>query len=287
MKERDTMLDIIIVNYKSTDYIKSCLQSIYDCIHDIPVRIFIQDNSSSDGLKCIKTLFPDSRITVSPYNLGFAKAINYTLKKCTAPYVMLLNPDTIVKEGFFEEILDYLQGHPNVGIVGPKILNGDGTVQGSARSFPTLLTGFFGRTSLLTKWFPNNWITRKSIISNESNGNNPIDVDWVSGACMVLKQSAIKKMGMMDERFFMYWEDVDWCRRMWIKGWKVIYYPKACVVHYVCGSSNKRPVKSIYEFHKSCYRYFVKYPAWPVKLLKPVVFFGLSIRFVVATVLQF
>jgi hypothetical protein len=252
----------------------------------MPVNIFIQDNASGDGLKSIKALFPDIQVSVNSTNLGFAKAVNNTLKMCSASHIMLLNPDTIVKQGFIETIIDYMQNHPDVGIVGPRILNADGTVQGSARSFPTPLTGFFGRTSLLTKWFPNNWITRKSILSHPDNGTEPIRVDWVSGACMVLRHSAVQNVGMLDERFFMYWEDVDWCRRMWQKGWKVVYYPKPTIVHYVCGSSNKRPIQSIYAFHRSCYLYFIKYPAWPLNILKPIALFGLSIRFVFATILN-
>jgi len=286
MEDRKSILDIIIVNYRSTEYLKNCLQTIYDCIHNIPVHIYIQDNASSDGLKNIKTLFPDTRITVNSHNLGFARAINQALKMCTAPYIMLLNPDTIVKEGFFETILNYIQGHPDVGVVAPRIENGDGTLQGSARSFPTPLTGFFGRTSLLTKWFPNNWITRKTILSHKNSGKKPICVDWVSGACMVLRRSAIEEVGMLDERFFLYWEDVDWCRRMWAKGWKVLYHPEPCIVHHVCGSSNKRPVQSIYEFHKSCYLYFTKYPEWPLNILKPAAFLGLSIRFVFSIIIN-
>lgn len=286
MKNSKSLLDIIIVNYRSTDYLKNCLQSLYECISNMPVNVFIQDNASSDGLKSIKALFPDIQVSVNSTNLGFAKAVNNTLKMCSAPHIMLLNPDTIVKQGFIENIIDYMQNHPDVGIVGPRILNRDGTVQGSARSFPTPLTGFFGRTSLFTKWFPNNWITRKSILSHPDNGMEPFCVDWVSGACMVLRQRAIQEVGMMDECFFMYWEDVDWCRRMWLKGWKVVYYPKPTIVHYVCGSSNKRPIRSIYAFHRSCYLYFVKYPAWPLNILKPVALFGLSIRFVFATILN-
>lgn len=147
------------------------------------------------------------------------------------------------------------------------------TVQGSARKFPTLLTGFFGRNSLLTKWFPNNWITRKTILTNGVKGDYPINVDWVSGACMVVRRNAVEDIGLMDERFFMYWEDVDWCKRMWQKGWKIVYYPKASILHYIGGSSEKNVYQSVLEFHKSAYYFSGKHLKPSMAVLKPLFYF--------------
>ncbi|MFO7560894.1 MAG: glycosyltransferase [Desulfobacterales bacterium] len=285
MEYNKNRLDIIIVNYKSTNFLFDSLRSMVADFKNFPVQIFIQDNASNDGVERIREEFPNVHITINKRNIGFAKAINNTIQQSSSPYIMIVNPDTIVKEGFFDTVLEYMEENQDVGILGPKILNQDGSVQGSARAFPTPFSGFFGRTSFLTKWFPNNWITRKNILTTIIDGTHAINVDWVSGACMLIRRSALNDVGLMDERFYIYWEDVDWCRRMWMKGWKIDYYPMASIVHFVGGSSNKRPVRSMYEFHKSCYLYFVKYQTWPSSILKPLTFLGLSSRFLFLTVL--
>jgi len=280
------VFDIIIVNYKSTDYLLDCLKSVYDALNGLSADIFVQDNFSEDTHR-ISNAYPDVHLTKNIENKGFSTAINKSIESGSSPFIILLNPDSKVYPGFFENVLQFMKNNNDVGICGPKILNSDMTIQGSARAFPSPLTGFFGRNSLLTKWFPNNWITRKSILTNKIKGKNPVDVDWVSGACMVVRRTAVEDVGLMDEQFFMYWEDVDWCRRMWTKGWRVVYYPGAKIVHYVGGSSNKRPVKSLFEFHKSCYLYLVKYSSVPLTLLKSIALFGLTIRFLFSVLILF
>jgi len=272
-------IDIIIVNYKSTDLLIQCLESVFANRSGFQVNVYVQDNGSDDDVDRVQTLFPDVKLTKNHRNLGFSAAVNNAIALGSSPCIVLLNPDSTVNDRFFEDIVEYLEDNADVAVVGPKIFNQDSSVQGSARSFPTLLTGFFGRTSLLTKWFPNNWITRRSILTTKINGLNPVDVDWVSGACMVVRRRAVEQVGLMDEQFFMYWEDVDWCRRMWGKGWRVVYFPKAGIVHHVGGSSDRRPFFSMFDFHKSCYLYFVKYSRQFSNLLKPVVFLGLFFRF--------
>jgi len=191
---------------------------------------------------------------------------------------LILNPDTIVHERFFEFALKYMNHHPDVGILGPKILETDGAVQGSARAFPNLLTALFGRTSMLSRAFPNNPITRENILTGRSDGVTPMEVDWVSGACMLVRRQAIQDVGFLDARFFMYWEDADWCRRMWQNKWKVIYFPSIAITHYVGVSSEKNPLRSIVEFHRSIYYLFKKYADKPHSLLRPFIFWGLIYR---------
>lgn len=272
------LLDIVIVNYNSTDYLLRCLRSIYNSLQELPAKIFVHDNASEDNVDRVTSMFPQVLLSKNRYNLGFAKAVNNALKQGAAPYVALLNPDTYVGDDFFRSALHYMGENPDVGILGPKILNNDGSVQGSARSFPTPLTALFGRNSFLTRIFPNNRITRANILTTSCDGKTPMEVDWVSGACLVVRREALKEVGLMDERFFMYWEDTDWCRRMWQKGWKVVYYPETCIVHYVGGSSEKNVFRSVLEFHKSCYRLFEKYVKSPLSFLKPLVFWGLIFR---------
>ena len=272
------MIDIVIVNYKSTDYLLKCLKSVYDSINDIPVRIFVYDNDSKNGVDRVSIAFPRVILTKNLFNIGFGKAVNKCIKQGTAPYVLLLNPDTIIKDGFFESILQYIENNPDIGIVGPKVLNTDGSLQGSARAFPKPWMAFFGRNSLLTKWFPNNRISRKCILSTGSDGVAPMSVDWVSGACMLVRRKAIDDVGLFDEQFFMYWEDADLCKRMWENGWKVAYFPKASIVHHVGCSSSKRPLRSILEFHKSSYKIIRKYKITPFYITNSFIIICLSLR---------
>ncbi|MCP4372869.1 MAG: glycosyltransferase family 2 protein [Deltaproteobacteria bacterium] len=272
------MIDIVIVNYKSTDYLLKCLKSVHDSIGDIPVRVFVYDNDSKNGVDRVTIAFPNVNLTKNIFNMGFTKAVNEGIKQGTAPYVLLLNPDTIIKDGFFESTLQYLENNPDIGIVGPKILNTDGSLQGSARAFPKPWMALFGRNSLLTKWFPNNRISRKSILSTGSDGITPMFADWVSGACMLTRRKAIDDVGLVDEQFFMYWEDVDLCKRMWDHEWKVAYFPKVSVVHHVGGSSKNRPLRSIIEFHKSSYKVIRKYKITPFYIANSFIIFCLSLR---------
>ncbi len=208
------MLDVIIVNYESTPVLLRCLESIEKAAAGYSIRVFVQDNASKDGVERVLELHPKVELTVNEHNLGFARAVNQGLERGSSPYVLILNPDTLVEAGFFESVLEFMETHPDVGILGPKILDHDGTVQGSARSFPTPLTALFGRKSLLTRVFPNNRITRENILTTRCDGSTPMEVDWVSGACLVARRTAIDAVGPMDDRFFMYWEDADWCRRV-------------------------------------------------------------------------
>jgi GT2 family glycosyltransferase len=272
-------LDIVIINYNSTDHLLRCLESVYKDLNGIHANIFILDNASSDTPGRLVTEFPEIIFTQNDENLGFSRAVNQALKQGIAEYVILLNPDTRITVGFFASCLSFMQENSDVGVMGPKILDPDAKIQHSARAFPNLFTAFFGRSSLLSKWFPRNPLTARNLLSLKSDGTSPISVDWVSGACMAVRRKTIDDAGLLDERFFMYWEDADWCRRIGNAGWKVMYFPKACVYHHVGVSSETRAFRSAAEFHKSVYRFFDKYTRFPFSLLKPLVFGGLMIRF--------
>jgi len=273
------MIDLIIINYKSTDYLQTCLTSIYERLNGFHANVHVVDNGSGDHVYLVKSTYPKTILTIHNNNLGFSKAVNKIIKKTSSPYIVLLNPDTIVFDNFFEPIISFMQKHPDVGIVGPKVINSDGSIQGSARAFPTFSSALFGRRSLLTKLFPNNRITCTNILSNKSADRTPLEADWVSGACQIIRREAIEDVGLLDERFFLYWEDVDWCKRMWKEGWKVIYLPRAVVQHTVGGSSERNLVRSVFEFHKGAYLIFKKYHKSYRLIWGPMVFFGLFVRF--------
>ncbi|OQY60016.1 MAG: hypothetical protein B6245_03565 [Desulfobacteraceae bacterium 4572_88] len=284
---QELMPDIIIVNYNSTDHLIHCLRSLEKALGRGCAKLYIQDNASADGVDRIADEFPLAFLRINPENLGFARAVNNALKQGQGDYVILLNPDTRVSPGFFESCRVFMEAHPNVGIMGPRILDHDGKLQNSARAFPTPLTALFGRASLFSKWFPNNPVTSRNLLSLRSDGRTPMPVDWVSGACMVVRRKAIDEVSGLDERFFMYWEDADWCRRMWAARWQVVYFPGAWLHHYVGGSSEKQAFRSALEFHKSAYLLFSKYAPPPLSFLKPLVLGGLSVRLFALFTLKF
>jgi len=271
-------IDVVIVNYNSTEHLLRCLKSLFETSDKVRLQVFVHDNASRDRVDQVTECFPDVRLTKNAANLGFARAINNALRQGTSRYVLILNPDTLVHDGFFKSALEYMDHNPDVGILGPKILETNGAVQGSARAFPNLLTALFGRTSLLSRAFPNNPITRGNILTARSDGITPMEVDWVSGACMLVRRKAVQEVGFLDARFFMYWEDADWCRRMWQNKWKVIYFPSVSITHYVGVSSEKNPLRSIVEFHRSIYCLFIKHADKPRSLLRPFIFWGLIYR---------
>ena len=273
-------LDVIIVNYNSTPQLLQCVSSLLSTSGGVSLSIHVQDNASQEGdVSIVLRDFPEVLLIRNNRNLGFAKAVNRAIKNGSAPYVLILNPDTLVLPGLLSTTLRYMENHPEVGVLGPRILDSDGIVQGSARSFPNLLTALFGRKSILSKIMPHNPITRENILTVQSDGMNPMEVDWVSGACMLVRRDAIDGVGPLDERFFMYWEDADWCRRMWRKGWKVIYFPETSMIHHVGVSSESNIFRSVLEFHRSIYRLFDKHAEGLNIYLKPLVFWGLLYRF--------
>ena len=282
------MIDLVIVNYNSSEFLHDCLASIKCSRNGSRPNVVISDNGSKDPIEYIRKSYADITIVRNRENIGYSRAINAVLATTDAPYVVLLNPDTIVlTDHFLEAIAAFMDTHPDVGILGPGILDPDGRVQGSARSFPRFHSLFFGRRSLLTKIFPKSRLASANILTKKSNDTEPLEVDWISGACMVIRRRALEQVGMMDERFFMYWEDVDWCKRMWDRGWKVVYWPGVKIMHHVGGSSESRVVRSVLEFHKSAILYFNKHVRKYRSLLLPPIYAAISMRFCGILMLQF
>jgi GT2 family glycosyltransferase len=280
------VIDVIIVNYKSEHLLHRCVNSIYHAAGAQEINLVIQDNGSSRYLDILIKAFPEAKWVRNKKNLGFGRAINRGIQLGGAPYILILNPDTFLFENFFPTLLTYMEDHPDTGVVGPKIFYEDGSLQETARSFPNLLTGLFGRTSILTRWFPENPLTQHNLKTKTSDGKTPLEVDWVSGACMFVRREAVRQIGMMDERFFMYWEDADWCRRMWANRWKVVYLPAATLCHHGGKSSETRPLKSSLIFHTSSYRYYAKYASWLKSGLSAFVALALAMRFLLYTLIQ-
>ena len=274
------MIDLVIVNYNSSELLHDCLASVKCSCNGSKPNIVVSDNSSEEPIDYIQRTYTDITIVRNKENLGYSRAINTIIDSTSSPYIVLLNPDTIViSDYFFETIAAFMNAHPDVGILGPGIVDPDGSMQGSARSFPRFHSLFFGRRSLLTKILPKSRLACANILSNNAADSNPIDVDWVSGACMVIRREALEQVGMMDDRFFMYWEDVDWCKRMWDSGWKVTYLPTIKIMHHVGGSSDSSVIRSVFEFHKSAILYFNKHITQNRLLLLPPILAAIYSRF--------
>ncbi len=273
--------DIGIVSYGSFHLLEKCLESIFGMEKPLPGRVMVFENGPEDVPSSIKRNFQQVLFHKNQTNLGFSKACNQILKTSKADYVCLLNPDTRLRRPFLSDAVDWLEEHRDVAVLGPKIVDPDGAVQGSARGFPGIATAFFGRTTFLTRLLPDNPVTRKNIQTHVS-GSAPVEVDWVSGACMVVRMAAVNHVGYLDEKFFMYWEDCDWCTRFWQKGWKVVYHPGIGPIEHKAGSTSQSVrLKSLYWFHKSAVRLYCKYDNSPLSIGSVIAVAGGAIRFMI------
>lgn len=272
------LFDIIIVNYNSARHAEVNIEALLNSKFEDCINIILIDNNSSEDPLPLKHKFPRIELILNKKNVGFAAASNQAILQSRAPYIVLINPDAYVEKKFFRKVLSHFQKNETIGIMGPRILNYDGSVQGSARAFPSPLTALFGRNSYLTRLMPNNAISRANVLNLNEAKDRCMDVDWVSGACMIIRRDALAQTGNLDDRFFMYWEDADLCRRMWEKGWKVVYYPKAVVHHQVGQSSRTMPYGTIMHFHKSAYSLFAKYSKSYYRFADPLVLAALAFR---------
>ena len=179
----------------------------------------------------------------------------------SAPFVLMLNPDCRLEPGMGRSLLLELQRHEKCAVMGPAILDPSGTLQESARGDPDMLTGLFGRTSILSRVFPNSRLARRnlraSVLSSATGSSQP--VDWVSGACMLARREALAGVGGFDEGYFLYWEDADLCRRLRNAGWETRYFKAATAIHDVGQSSRSARALASREFHRSAYRYFASH----------------------------
>ncbi len=250
-------LSIIIVNWNVRDLLRACLESIERGRGNLDVEVIVVDSASSDGSVAMLTAdFPWVTLVACSENVGFPKGNNLGIAKANGRYILLLNPDTVVLDNALTVMLSYLQSHPDVGIVGAQLLNADGSVQSSRRRFPTLATAFFEST-WLESLAPAALLAR--YYARDLPDDQTADVDWVTGACMMAPRTAVAAIGGLDEAYFMYSEELDWCRRFKDADWRVVYLPAAQIVHYVGKSSEQAVVARHINFQRAKLRYFRKY----------------------------
>lgn len=252
-------LSVVVVSWNVRELLLRCLASVYAQLgDDREGEVFVVDNASGDGsAEAVATTFPRTNLIVNVENVGFVRANNQALARCRGRYVLLLNPDTVVGEGALARLVDAADADPRVAAAGPMLLYPDGAVQPSRRRFPTLGTALVESTVL--QRLPIGAGLRRRFYVADRPHDEEQDVDWLVGACLLVRRAAIEQVGLLDERFFMYSEELDWCRRLRQAGWRVRYVPTAKVVHYEARSSEQVPVARHVHFHESRCRYFGKY----------------------------
>jgi len=286
-------LEILIISYNTRELLRDCLGSVYQKVRGIGFGVIVVDNGSSDNsVEMVKKEFPQVTLVENRENIGFARANNQAIRQSKARYFLLLNPDTSLANSLSSEMVRFMDSHPEVGILGCKLLNADGTIQPSNSSFPNLFTEYL-RASQLKRLIPavglrekigKKWSrvlgsTLREYFRVYWDSERIREVDWVSGACLMARRKAVEDVGLLDENFFMYYEDADWCYRMQRRGWKTCYFPFFEVIHYVGKSDSGFNPKTFIERYKSMYHYFKKHKSKKaVFLLRLLVQRGLSLR---------
>lgn len=272
-------LSVVICNWNTRDMLAACLASLRTVAESFDgLEVVVADNGSSDGSPAmVRERFPEVVLVETGANLGFSGGNNRGLAVARGRYVMLLNSDTEIHGDALTRVCDYLDANPDVGAVGPQLLNTDGSVQLSCRRFPSFRTALFNRYSLLTRLFPRNTFSAEYLMTDEGHAATR-EADWVSGACLATRREVVEQVGVLDDDFFMYSEDVDWCYRMRQAGWKVVYLPEAKVMHHIGRSTGKVPNRMTYQRHRSMWLFYRKHYSRGIALVDAATFVGIATR---------
>ena len=225
-------LSVIIVNYNVEFFLEQCLNSVYSALKEIDGEVYVVDNNSIDGsLKMVREKFPDVILIANKDNVGFSRANNQALKKAIGKYHLLLNPDTIVEEDTFKEVIQFMDEHPDAGGLGVKMIDGKGNfLPESKRGLPTPKDAFF-KIFGLSRLFPKSKRFGRYHLSFLDK-DEIHEIEILSGAFMLMREEALDKVGLLDEDFFMYGEDIDLSYRIVLGGYKNYYFPKTRIIHY-------------------------------------------------------
>ncbi|HDZ10795.1 MAG TPA: glycosyltransferase, partial [Bacteroidetes bacterium] len=255
----DVLISIIIVNFNVRDFLAQTLRSVKKATRSISSQIIVVDNHSSDGSsEIVEKNFPGVVLLKNTENIGFARANNQALKIARGKYLVLLNPDTIVQEDTFETLIRFFDTHPEAGMAGCRILNPDGTLQlACRRSFPTPWVAFTKLVGL-DGFFPKSRLFGRYNLTY-LDPNRPAEVDAISGSFMMVRREVYEQVGALDERFFMYGEDLDWCFRIKKAGWQIYYVPKTQIIHYKGASSIKSERDTLLLFYKAMLQFVQKH----------------------------
>ncbi len=254
-------LSIIIVNWNTEDLLRNCLNSVYTSINGTTNEVIIVDNASSDNsVDMVKAEYPQAVLIENSRNHGFANANNQAMKIAKGRYLLLLNSDTIVLNDAIAKTLSFADNHPKAAVLGCRVLNGDKTLQPTCFMFPSLLNMLLSTTYLYKLFSKNKFFGRERI--GWWDRDNVRQVDVVTGCFMLVRRQAIKQVGLMDERFFMYAEETDWCCRFKKAGWKVMFSPDAEIIHFGGQSSKKIKGQMLLQSHLSVLGFIKKHYSW-------------------------
>ncbi len=249
-------LSIIIINWNTKQLLLNCIASIYSTAHNASYEVFVVDNGSTDGsVEAVSKTYPAVNVIVNTANLGFARANNIALRGISGRYAVLLNSDTVLTKSALDKMYDFMAHNPRAGMCGPQLLNEDGSKQNSIGSFPTLLTEFVSRrvVRILSPQRYREAFKFKHIVLS-----GPAEVDFIVGACMMVRKAAIDEVGALDGDYFFLYEEVDWCFRMKKAGWLVYHLPDVKVYHLGGKSMKDISLRARVESWRSRYLFFKK-----------------------------
>lgn len=252
-------VSVVIVSYNSRAVLAPCLESLRRQSLFETTEVVVVDNASSDGTPAmVRERYPWVKLIAGRKNVGFSRGVNIGIREAQGEYFLILNPDTVVGRDGIEKLVGFMKRTPDAGIVGPKLVYEDGTLQYSCRRFYTWKVLVMRRT-ILGKLFKNSSAVADHLM-HDFDHETTREVDWILGACLLVRREAVESVGLLDERFFLYFEDVDWCYRMKHKGWKVYYHPESVVVHsYARGSAQSVINRSFVAHLASLIRYYDKW----------------------------
>ncbi len=251
-------LSIIIVSWNAKNYLQECLTSLHAAEGDLRLEIIVVDNASSDGSpELIRAHFPEVKLIETGANLGFAKANNLGLKIAAGRYIALINSDVNVAADCLSTLLQYMEQSPTIGLIGPRMMGAKGEVRRSTMKFPNLWDGFV-RAMALDTLFKGTGLFR-GFLNFDLNFEQVQDVDVLNGWFWMTRREAVQQVGGLDEQFFMYGEDMDWCQRFHKAGWRVVFFPEAESIHYGGASSANAPVRFYVEMQRANLQYWKKH----------------------------
>lgn len=251
-------VSVVIVSWNARDFLLECLDSLFAQTGGFALEVIVVDNSSTDGSpEAVASRFPRVRLIRNSNNLGFAKANNLGISASSGRYVCLINSDVKLQPDCIRHLLEYCEAHPEAGIVGPRVIGGDGQLQRSCRGFPSVWN-MFCRALALDVLFPQSKLfAGYSLYYWPQDSLRPVDI--LSGCFWLVRRQALARVGLLDESFFMYGEDMDWCKRFWSQGWQAVFVPSAEAIHYGGASSANAPVRFYIERHRADLQYWQKH----------------------------
>lgn len=253
----DFDVSVTICSWNTVALLEECLRSLAAIRDEASFEVIVVDNGSKDGsADAVRERHNWVRLIALEENRGFCGGHNLAIRERKGKHVFLLNSDATVHPGAIEALLAFADSQPEAGILGPRILNPDGSLQLSCRTFPRPIAALF-RNTVLGRLFPNSRFVREYLMQDWDHSSER-DVDWVSGAAMFVSQDVIERVGVLDEAFFMYCEDVDWCYRAHKAGFRVVYVPTAVVTHAIGKSTDQAANRMILRFHRSMLYFYKK-----------------------------